>query len=221
MKPKIAILIPCYNEDNTISEVGDSIRRSGYDYLIVNDGSTDKTSYLLKINSLKHIEYTHNKGKGYAIKYGAKYLITKGYGYIVVMDSDGQNDLKDIGSFYTALKLHPDAKIIIGNRFHNARTMPAVRYYTNRCMSWLISKLANKSISDTQCGMRLAHKDVFDLETKSRNFEYESEQLIKAGRKGFKIISIPITCIYNKERVSKMRPIKDTIRFFKMIIKLS
>ena len=183
MLPKFAILIPCYNEEDSISTVGDEIRRSGYNYLIVNDGSTDKTLKVLQTNSLNHIEYTHNKGKGYAIKYGAKYLIDKGYDYILIMDSDGQNNIGDIQQFTTALKTHPNAKIIIGNRLHNARMMPSVRYYTNKCMSWVISKLAHQKIIDTQCGMRFLHKDIFKLKTKSNRFEYESEQLIKAAIK--------------------------------------
>lgn len=218
MSPTTCILLPVYNEEDSIMEVVSALRAQEIPFIVVNDGSTDRTEELLRINNVTHLCYTKNKGKGYAIKYGANYLIKEGIDYILIMDSDGQNSLSDITQFFTALKMNPDAKIIIGNRLHNPKTMPGVRYYTNRCMSWLISKMAKQSIPDTQCGMRLVHKDIFKMRTKSNRFEYESEQLIKAGRKGYKVVSVPIQCIYKKERDSKISPFKDSIRFIRMII---
>jgi len=218
MTNKIAILVPCFNEEDTISEVGSDLRKSNYPYLIINDGSTDRTSKLLDINNLNHIDYYPNRGKGNAIKFGAGILIGQGFNYILIMDADGQHDIKDIYTFINYLETRSMVKIIIGNRFWNPKRMSLIRKLTNKVMSWVVSRLAEVIIPDTQCGFRLIHKDIINkLITESDNFDYESEQLIKAGREGYEIISIPITCIYKKGRESKMNPLRDTIRFFKMI----
>jgi len=220
MSPKIAILVPCYNEENHINNMISKLNKLSLPYLFVNDGSTDCTHKILHSIQCPYIEYYPNKGKGYAIKKGAKHLIAQGYDYILIIDSDEQNDMNDYSQFVNVLKIHPDAKIVIGNRFHNPQNMPTIRYYTNKCMSWIISKLAHQKITDTQCGFRLVHKEVFKIRTKSLRFEYESEQLIKAGRKGYKIVSTPIKCIYFKDRKSKIRPLQDTFRFFKMLLNI-
>jgi hypothetical protein len=65
--------------------------------------------------------------------------------------------------------------------------------------------------------MRLINLDVFDFKIRSNRFEMESEMLIKVGREGGEIISIPIKCIYHENRKSKIRPIADTIRFVRLI----
>ena len=87
-------------------------------------------------------------------------------------------------------------------------------------MSWIISKLAGQKIYDSQCGLKIIHKDVFDLDLRCNGFDFETELLIKLGRKGYKILSRPIDCIYFEDRKSKMHPIKDALRFIKLIIKL-
>ena len=219
-----SLLIPTYNEEKNLINIIRTIYTSKYPAMIVNDGSTDSTHKILKwlqrANGIKVISYKYNEGKGYAIKRGAKKLIKQGFEWILILDSDGQMDIEDIIQFENILKIHPDARIIIGNRLHNHKNMPKIRYITNRIMSWFISLLAGQKIVDSQCGFRLIHRDIFGIRTNGQRFEYESEQLIKAGRRGFKIISIPIKCIYEKGRISKINPIKDIIRFFKMLYNL-
>lgn len=216
-KSKFAILMPVYNERHTIGTMIDGLYSSRYDYLIVNDGSTDGTIDFLHCYYANWIGYMGNKGKGYAIKYGAKELFRKGYEYVLVMDSDGQNSFDDIPQFAIALTIYPNAKIIIGNRLHKPTGMPFIRLLTNKFISWLISILSGQKIFDSQCGFRLLHKDVFDLGLKEGGFALESEMLIKAGKRGYKVKNVPIKCIYAKNRVSKIRPVRDFVQFIKML----
>ncbi len=217
----LAILVPTYNEEKYLIDIIRMLYKSNYSSIIVDDGSTDSTKKILnwldRSNGVDILSYYHNQGKGFAVKRGAYELIKKGFEWMLVFDSDGQNDINDISQFENALKNHPDAKIIIGNRLHDPKNMPKIRYITNKVMSWFVSLLARQKIKDTQCGYRLIHKSVFNLPLKSNRFEFESEMLIKAGRKGYKIISVPIKCIYEEGRISKINPIKDMIRFFQMI----
>jgi hypothetical protein len=99
------------------------------------------------------------------------------------------------------------------------KTMPPVRFMTNRFMSYLISGLAKQRIPDTQCGFRLIKRDVLEkIRLLTRRYETESEILIKAARLGFKIESVPIKTIYRGQK-SQIRPFADTLRFFRFIIK--
>lgn len=217
MDNKIAILVPCYNEENTISKVGSALRKTGYRFLILNDGSTDMTTKLLKINNFPHYNSYPNMGKGYVIKLGAKMLIEDGFDYILIMDADGQHDMRDITAIIAYLETYPTAKIIIGNRLWNPKGMSLVRKSTNKFMSWVISRLTKQNISDSQCGFKLIHRSIFKLPSKKNRFEYETEQLLQVSKKKIKIHNIPIKCIYFKDRKSKMNPIKDTIRWIKLI----
>ncbi len=216
--PSICILIPAYNEHSTLPKVIKEIKKTGYPYLIVNDGSTDNTkNYLHRYCTDYYITYPKNQGKGFAIKAGADKILWSGFDWILIMDADGQNSIKDIPTFESALKTHPKTKIIIGNRLRKSTGMPLIRKITNKVMSWIISRLAGIDIPDTQCGFRLIRKDVFKLNLVSNRFEFESEILLKASKAGMKIISIPIKCIYFTNRKSKIKCFKDTFNFFKMI----
>ncbi len=215
------ILIPAYNEGNSLKELIYKLQEAQLSFLIVNDGSTDETLLVLNQNTENFISYAQNRGKGYAIKRGANYLInTLKRDYILIMDADGQCAIEDIPLFIKALESYPNARIIIGNRLYNPLNMPFIRYWTNIVMSKVISFLAGTKIVDSQCGFRLIHRSVFKLPILSNRFEYESEMLIKAGRAKMEIVNVPIKCIYQKGRESKINPIKDMIRFFKMIWRL-
>jgi GT2 family glycosyltransferase len=86
-------------------------------------------------------------------------------------------------------------------------------------MSWLISGIARQKIPDTQCGFRLIKKEALEkLQFKTFKYETESEMLIKASRLGFKIESVPIKTIYQREK-SRINPFIDTLRFIRFMVK--
>jgi len=216
---KFLIVLPAYNEEKTIHKVIKQIKEAGYDFIAVNDGSTDNTVDSIFKECNYCIGYATNMGKGYAVKMGAEYAFGKGYDWILILDSDGQMSIDDIKQFETTINMncYEEARIVIGNRLHNAKNMPIIRKLVNYTMSYIISKLANQSVKDSQCGMRAIHKDVFDLDLESNRFELETEMLLKAGKANMKIINVPIKCIYYKERQSKINPVKDLIRFLKCL----
>ncbi|GAH67024.1 unnamed protein product, partial [marine sediment metagenome] len=113
------------------------------------------------------------------------------------------------------------ARIISGDRLNNPLNMPTIRFIANKLMSWIVSLLAGQSISDSQCGLKIISREVFlNLDFECQGFDFDSEILLKAGRKGYKIVSGEIECIYFKGRKSKIHPVKDLFRFVRLIIKL-
>lgn len=219
---KFAIVIPVYNEENNVEVIADKLDELEIPYVFIDDGSTDKTATQLWLKEIPALCYYPNRGKFFAFKLGAKYLINEDYEWIMIIDGDGQMSIEDIEKFDNALLFDEDkTDIFIGNRLNNPKDMPLIRRLTNQFMSWIVSKLTGQYIPDSQCGFRLYNKRVIEeLNLVCDRFDGESEVLIKAGCKGMKIKSIPIQCIYQKGRKSKIHPIKDTYRFVKLLFKI-
>jgi hypothetical protein len=105
----------------------------------------------------------------------------------------------------------------LGTRMRNAAAMPFIRRVVNRYMSSQISRLCGQNIPDTQCGFRMLERQLIpELLGGGERFEYETEVLIIASRKGYHIESVPITTVYS-DQVSKIHPVRDAIRFLKLM----
>jgi glycosyltransferase involved in cell wall biosynthesis len=209
---QIAIVIPAHNEAPTIGPLVEAVRAQGYDCVVVDDGSVDKTDTVAAQAGAVVLKTGEKSGKGNALKAGFDYVLSHGYEALIAMDGDGQHSPSDIAAFVACYQ-HTNADIITGNRMHNPRGMPLVRLATNRLMSWLISLFCRQHIPDTQCGYRLIKTKVLGaIKLESSDFEIETEGLIKASKKGFKIASVNIQTIYSNE-VSKIQPVRDTVRF--------
>jgi glycosyltransferase involved in cell wall biosynthesis len=124
---KFSILIPVYNEENTVVALADEIEKLGLPFLFVDDGSTDKTLTNMWLKDLPTICYFPNRGKGYAIRLGANYLISSEFPYILTLDGDGQCALSDIEKFDNELLFNEDVDIFIGNRMWDENKMPLMR----------------------------------------------------------------------------------------------
>jgi hypothetical protein len=96
-----------------------------------------------------------------------------------------------------------------------------VRKMTNRFMSARISAVCGQHIPDTQCGFRMIHRELASAlcEASSTNYDYETEMLVIASRRGYRIAAVPVSTIYGDEK-SKIHPVRDTLRFFKLMSRL-
>lgn len=209
---KVAIVIPAHNEALAIGPLVRAVRELGYDCIVVDDGSADQTDVVASQAQAIVLKTGSKSGKGNALKVGFDYVGAHGYEVVIVMDGDGQHAPSDIQAFMACYQ-NTQADIISGNRMKNPQGMPLLRFVTNHVMSGLISLFCRQYVPDTQCGFRLLKLKVLDvIKLKSSNFEIETEMLIKASKKGFKIASVGIQTIYRDE-VSKINPMKDTVRF--------
>ena len=209
---KIAVVIPAHNEARAIGPLVEAVRSFGHDCIVINDGSTDDTELLASQAHALVLRTSTKSGKGNALKVGFDHVLNNGYEALIAMDGDGQHSPSDIAAFVDCYQ-KTDADIVSGNRMNNSRGMPWVRLATNHFMSWLISLFCRQHIPDTQCGFRLIKAKVLRaIKLESSDFEIETEVLIKASKKGFKIASVDIKTIYRDE-VSKIQPVRDTLRF--------
>ena len=215
---KVCVVIPTYNEAGTISVLVKQICKQDLDVVVVDDGSTDNTGQFAESSGAAVLKNKVNQGKGASLIKGFDSALKNNYDAVITMDGDGQHLPEEIPDFIRAAQ-NPDKGIIIGNRMSQRRNMPLVRVWTNKFMSWIISKITGQKIPDSQCGFRLIKKEVLArLHLVTSKYEIESEILIKASRLGFKIASVPIRSIYVGER-SHINPFFDTLRFIKFIRK--
>jgi glycosyltransferase involved in cell wall biosynthesis len=210
------IIIPGYNEAGRIGAVVKAAKAYCPDIVVIDDGSKDSTADEARKAGATVIVHEVNKGKGVALNTGFLYAKDKGYEFLITMDADGQHDPADIPGFIDAYKSGNYA-CIVGNRMAKVQGMPLVRKLTNLFMSWLISREMHQWVPDTQNGFRLFKCSAIpQVSAESARFAAESEILLIMSDNGVKIGSAPVKVIYSDEK-SKIHPVKDTVRFFKML----
>ena len=213
----ISAVIPAYQEEKHVGEIAQRARTQLEHVLVVDDGSSDGTAQRAQSAGVDVVVHPQNQGKGESIKTGLRYWLDRGSEYVVVLDADGQHLPEEISRFVDAAASASDAKIFVGSRMNDTRAMPLLRRLVNRYMSNRISRVCRQQIPDTQCGFRMLHRDIIpEILSGTSRFEYETEMLIIASRKGHRIASVPITTIYSDE-VSSIDPVQDTVRFFKLM----
>jgi glycosyltransferase involved in cell wall biosynthesis len=212
----VAAVIPAYLEEK---HVGDVVRRTLLqlaNVVVVDDGSSDRTAEEAKNAGADVIVHEQNRGKGESIKSGFRYWLDHGATYVIILDADGQHLPDEIPRFLTAAA-SGIGELLIGTRMNDVREMPLVRRLVNRYMSRKISRACGQDIPDTQCGFRMVHRSIIpNLLGGTERFDYETEMLIQASRAGCRIASVPISTVYSDE-VSSIHPVRDTLRFFKLM----
>ncbi len=215
-RQSIAAIIPAYHEEKHICDVVRRTRAKIDNVLVVDDGSSDGTADRAREGGAEVIVHPENCGKGESIKTGLRHWLDRQFTWVFILDADGQHRPEEIDRFIEAA-MSDGASLLIGNRMKDTASMPLVRRAVNRYMSNKISRACGQNIPDTQCGFRMLHRHLIpDLLGGADRFDYETEMLIIASRKGFRIESVPITTVYSDE-VSSIHPVRDTLRFFKLM----
>ena len=219
-KNNTIVIIPSYNEARTIGGIVLDIVEMGLSVLVIDDGSTDNTERAALDNGALVLRHRKNMGKGFSVREGVKYVISKtNFEWVIIMDGDGQHRTEDIPGLMEATLQEIKPEIVIGNRMLETKTMPSIRYITNKFMSWLISGICRQDIPDTQCGYRLINVNALKrLKLTSEKYDIESEMLIQGAEMKMKIASVPIQTIYGTE-ISKIKPIRDMAKFCKLIFR--
>jgi hypothetical protein len=215
IKSRVAVVIPAYREEKHVGEVVLRTRAQLDRVLVVDDGSSDKTAAHARAAGAEVIVHPENRGKGETIKTGLRHWLDQQFEFVIILDADGQHRPEEIDRFLNAAS--NGAVLVLGNRMNDVSRMPLLRRIVNRYMSKRISRLCGQEIPDTQCGFRMLHRQLIpELLGGAARFDYETEMLIIASRKGFRIQSVPISTVYSDE-VSSIHPVRDTLRFIKLM----
>ncbi|MCX8082101.1 MAG: glycosyltransferase family 2 protein [bacterium] len=222
---KLSIIIPVYNEKNTIITVLEKVFSLPLEkeIIVIDDGSTDGTGTLLKefqfsnpvcqSTNCKIIFKEKNEGKGAAIREGLKYATGE---YIIFQDADLELNPEDIPSIF---KLVNDKyKVIYGSRFLKKQSVPFINFLANRFLTNLTNILFGSRITDMETCYKLCPRELLlSLNLHTNGFEIEPEITCKILKKGYKIEEVPIKYIPRKE--GKKINWKDGIKAIFYLIK--
>jgi glycosyltransferase involved in cell wall biosynthesis len=217
---KICILIPAYNAQETLGSVLKKIEPLQMDTLVVNDGSSDETKRVALENEVQLLEHPLNLGKGAALRTGFQYLLQKDYQIVITLDADGQHDPSEIPSLLKIFQsVQPD--ILIASRAAEFRRMTFLRRFWNRLGVKAVARLCHSDITDSQSGFRLIRtRALKEVHFTTSRFETELELLIKACKKGFTVLSVPIdTQQIDGTGSSHFRPVVDTWMVCKLFLR--
>ena len=182
--PKLLIVIPAYNEEGSIERVVDDLIQNypQYDYVVVNDGSRDRTAAICRSRGYRLIDLPVNLGLAGAFQTGLRYAAEHGYDCAMQLDADGQHLPRYIAPMLE--KLEAGADIVIGSRFVTVLKPRTLRMVGSYLISWAIRLSTGQPICDPTSGMRMFNRRL--LEEFAQNLNYGPEPdtisyLIKNG----------------------------------------
>jgi glycosyltransferase involved in cell wall biosynthesis len=217
---KICILIPAYNAQWTLGSVLEKIGPLKLDTLVVDDGSSDETERVALEHGVQLLKHSLNLGKGAALRTGFQSILRKDYQVVITLDADGQHDSADI-PFLLGVFQNVKPDILIASRAAKFGQMTFLRRFWNRLGVKAVARLCHSDITDSQSGFRLIRREVLEkVDLTTSRFETELELLIKACKKGFRVLSVPI----NTQKVdgtasSHFRPVTDTWMVCKLFLR--
>ena len=216
-KTEVSIIIPAYNEAQTIGDIVSKIRSlyPDFEIIVINDGSTDDTGVIAKEEGAKVHSHPYNIGNGAAVKSG----IRQASGDILVfMDGDSQHDPEDIGKM---LEYFPEYDMVVGARSFKGQSSIG-RALGNKIYNWLASYVAMFPVKDLTSGFRAVKSDLARqlVNLLPRTYSYPSTLTLGTLRSGRSLTYIPINIQKRKLGKSKINLIKDGIRFFMIIIRI-
>ena len=212
MTGRLAVAIPAFEAEATVGRV---VRRSvamGADVIVVDDGSRDATGDAARACGVPVLTHDVNFGKGRALKTAFDYLFSRGYEAVVTIDADGQHPPEELPKLLTPWR--EGADLVLGTRSHLYAAMGRVRRASNGTSSWLISQVAGATLPDCQTGFRLYRRSLIEaIGFPEPRFEAESAVLVRAVRKGFRVVGVPVRLDKADGRAtSHYRPVVDSLR---------
>ena len=175
---RLLVIIPAYNEEGSIERVVDNLiqNHSQYDYVVVNDGSTDRTAEICARSGYRVLSLKTNTGLACAFQTGLRLAYEEGYDYAIQFDGDGQHEAACIQGLLDEM-LARNADIVIGPRFVSGKKSFGPRMLGNRLLEWAIRLTTGVRIKDPTSGMRLLNRAMIREFATSMNYGPEPDTL--------------------------------------------
>jgi len=213
----VSIIIPAYDEGQTIGDVIKRIRAlyPEFEIIVVNDGSTDDTTAVAKAAGALVYSHPYNIGNGAAVKSGIRFASGK---ILVFMDGDGQHDPRDIRNM---LECFPDYDMVVGARSKGNQASWG-RTLANKLYNWLASYVAKFPVEDLTSGFRAIKSDIAHifLYLLPNTYSYPTTITLSVLRSGRSVKYLPINVEKRRKGNSKIKIFQDGIRFFLIIAKI-
>jgi glycosyltransferase involved in cell wall biosynthesis len=184
----IAIIIPAYNEEKTVSWVVSEAKNYGK-VILVDDCSRDDTALLARKAGAMVIKHSHNQGLGASLRTGFKKALAMKADIIITIDADGQHEPRDIPRFIQEIDNGYD--FVLGER--DLRAYPLRKKFGNFFLNRVTNFISGTYLKDTESGFRAFRRNALKrLYLKARRYEIAVEIIFEVGRNGLKTKNIPI-----------------------------
>lgn len=219
---KKLIIIPAFNEEDNIERTVESILKesSGFDYVIINDCSTDSTREICERKGYNIVNLPINLGIGGAVQTGYKYAVQNGYDMAVQVDGDGQHDPKFLEEMAEYLEKN-NLDMVIGSRFIEKQGFQSsgLRRVGIRFFSTLIRLLTDELITDPTSGLRMIGKNVLEIFAEDYPKDYpEPESVVAILRRKMKVKEIPVVMHEREGGVSSISMKKSVYYMVKVTL---
>jgi glycosyltransferase involved in cell wall biosynthesis len=215
---KTLVTIPAFNEEGSIVAVVNEIKAEGYDYIVINDGSTDNTLSICESNNIRALNLTKNLGIGGAVQTGHRYAFENGYDISIQFDGDGQH----CADFIPLLveEIERGADLAIGSRFleeSDGFRSTFMRRVGIKWLSMLIRVLCGTTITDPTSGFRASGRKAIELFCMSYPIDYpEPESIVEAIGRRLRVSEIPVQMQARTEGKSSIKPLTSVYYMVKV-----
>lgn len=220
MEIKSIVIIPAYNEEKsivkTVQDIGEHAPE--FDYVIINDCSTDHTLSVCREHHLHVLNLPVNLGIGGAVQTGFLYAYKNGYDYAIQFDGDGQHDAKYLQEMRDYM-MEQKADMLIGSRFLEKEGFQStgMRRFGIRYFSALIKLLTGQRITDPTSGMRMINRDILAMYSESYPKDYpEPESVVAIINSGKKVMEYPVIMRKRMEGTSSISPLRSVYYMIKV-----
>lgn len=224
--PRILIIVPCYNEEDSIANVVSEINNVrnklslDLDVLVINDCSRDNTLTVIQKLDCQYLDLPVNLGIGGAMQAGFRYAQRNGYDITVQMDGDGQHPADQLNTLLMPL-FNNEVDIVIGSRFLErvGFQSSAVRRIGINYFRWLNQLLIGQSICDSTSGFRAFNKRTIAIVSEYYPDEYpEPEAIVQFGLHKLRIKEVPVIMRERMGGTSSINTIKSIYYMFKVTL---
>ena len=210
---RILVVIPAYREAATVGGVVASVRAAGFDCVVVDDGSPDRTTEVARAAGATVLRLAVNLGVGAALRCGFRYADSHGYVAVVQCDDDGQHPPEAIVGLIEAAHEH-DAHLVIGSRFTNGSgrfDLPRGRRFVMHMLSFLVARAGHVRVRDTSSGFRYVGQPLLGEFARTYPAQYLGdtvEALVAAGRAGYRVVEVPADLLPRGGGEPSARPLR-------------
>lgn len=206
---KVLVIIPAYNEalniEKTIKDIKDN---TNYDYIIINDSSSDNTKEICQKNKFNILSLPVNYGLTSGIQLGMKYAKENGYDIAIQFDGDGQHQAKYLKKLVDEMK-NSNADIVIGSRFATKKKPKSMRMFGSRIISMCIKITTKKTIKDPTSGMRAFNNEMIDEFVNDSTLTPEPDTIAYMLKKGKIVKEVQVEMKEREFGESYLNPIKS------------
>lgn len=193
MNKSVIAIIPAYNEEENIVSTVEDLKRNapGIDYVVINDGSKDRTTAICREQGYNLVSLPVNTGLAGAFQTGMKYAERHGYDYAIQFDADGQHSAAYIEAMVREAE-ETGANIVIGSRFAAEKKPVSARMAGSALITAMIALTTRKKIQDPTSGMRLFDAKMIPLFAQELDYSPEPDTISLLMRNGFTVREVQV-----------------------------